>query len=335
MADETTQTPAPTPAPVPAQSPAPAPAPASPIGGVPTPEEARLAAQLEGLGENPTVDPDAVAATPAPAPAEAPAPAPAPAPAADDAAAAAAANTPAPAPVPAAAATTETTPTPRAPDPKPVAPKDFDAEAKSLLEKFDSGDLSAADYHSKLRDLNKEESVFNAKVAVWEDRQTQAASQAAADFNNAAVQWEKANADFMSNPARRQMMQMTISAIDQETGGALSAAELFARAEKAAFEAFNYQRPTAAAPAPAPNAQAAIDAATQQRQPAKVPPTLGNTPAAAAIAQPTTSAYAELDGMNINDLESRLARLPPDQIEAYLRDAPGANTRGTGDGKDD
>lgn len=306
-------------------TPAPTPAPdTAPDTGVEaTPEEARLAAQLDGLGENPTEEP---AATPAPAPASAPAPTPAPDPAAEAAAAAPPAAAPAPTPAPAVvAAAAEPLPE------RPTAAKDFDAEAKALFKRWDEGDLSGEEYQAQLRTLTQEETAYAAKLAVWEDRAQSATQRAATVFNETALQWETDHADFMSDPIRAQAMQRALSRLDDLTGGALAPADLFARAEALAFDTLGYKAPAPAAANPnasADAARAAIDKALEGRTPNPVPTTLGNAPAAAGIEKPATSAYAELDTKDINSLEDQIARMSPDQLEAYLRDAPGAGMTG-------
>jgi len=60
-----------------------------------------------------------------------------------------------------------------------------------------------------------------------------------------------------------------------------------------------------------------------------VPPTLASSPAASAIeAPPGTSAFASLDAKDISSLEDAVARMTPEQRDAYLRDAPGSNSTG-------
>jgi hypothetical protein len=310
------------------------------IGGEATPEEARLSAQVDTIGENPTEEPAAApaptpapAATPAPSPAAAPAPSEAgdsddaPAQGEEPAAAPAPAPTPAPAPAPAAAAPYVAEVAPE----KPAPPKDFDAESSALFKQWDSGDLSGEEYQKQLRTLQKEEAAYTARVAVWEDRQQTALQRAATDFNAVALQWEQQHTDFMSNPLRAQQMQMAIETIDQQTQGQLPPAELFAKAEKAVFEAFNYTPPAAAQAPSAEDAAAAIAKATQARQPKPTPTTLATAPAAAALEQPGNAQYASLDQQDISSMEDAIARLSPAQLESYLHDAPGSTSTGVPD----
>jgi hypothetical protein len=295
-------------------------------GGTPTAQEALLAAQLEGLGDDPKEEPKAAAAGDAAAAAD-------PAAASAAAAAAAAGSEGAAAAAPAAA-----DPAAAVVDPpaaagaaaapaaivaaKPEPPKDFDAEYAALQKRYDEGDIDAAAFQADQRALSREEGKFTARLTIWEESQQSAAQHAAQDFNQAAVQWEKDNADFMANPIRAQNMQQAIALIDAQTGGALPPAELFARAEKATFEAFGYTKPAVAAVDPA----AAVAAAVAARKPGAVPATLATAEAAAPIESGRNPTFATLDGLGISELEDAMARMTQQQRDAYLADAPGAKS---------
>lgn len=300
-------------------------------GGEPTDQEALYAAQLEGLGDNPTEEP--VAAAPAPAPAAAAddagadagqaATAEAPVAADGDATAVAADAAAAPAPAPAAAAVATA---PIVAAAKPEAPKDFDAAYKHLQEQYDAGELDGDKLQAEQRALAREEGAHTARMTIWEEGQRTAAQQAALDFNAAALSWEANNKDFMANTTRAQLMQQTLAAIDQQTGGTLPPAELFARAQKDAFEAFNYATPAAAGATSAVDKAKAIAAATAARKPVPVPQTLANADAAAPIEAGRNSTFDGLDSLDISSLEDALARMPAAQREAYLAGAPGATS---------
>lgn len=294
-------------------------------GGAPTDEEARLAAQVDTIGDDPQSEPEDTAAAPAPAPGAAD----------DDAAAAAVAevvDTPAaaaPAPVPTPtepAAVDEPAPTQVAAPARPEPPKDFQAELDSLQKQYDDGDLDGADFQAKQRDLMREEARFEARLALHDERVQDAARDAETAWNTAAVGWEKANTEFMANPLRAAAMQQALALTDKNQPG-LPPAKLFETAQKIAFEAYNWQAKADPAPdAGAPDGQAVIDAALRAREGKPVPQTLGTAPAAAQIETRGNAAFSELDGRDISDLEDALARMTPAQQEAYLRDAPGANT---------
>ncbi|MGC1549386.1 MAG: hypothetical protein WA777_12725, partial [Rhodanobacter sp.] len=308
-------------------------------GGEPTDKEALLAAQVDTIGTDPQVDPNDAAAVAAQAAAAAAAKTPAAAPAAVDPSAA----VPAPAPAASPAATDPTavvaSPAPApvaAPAPvgvpaqaKPEAPKDFDAEYAALQTRYDAGDLDGDQLQQAQRALSREEGAFTARVTLWEERQNFAVQQAAADFNATALSWEGQNKDFMSNSLRRNAMQQAVLTIDKETGGTLSPTDLFARAQKDAFDAFGYTPPTAQASDPNASGAAAVAAAVAARQPAAVPATLATAPAAAPIEAGRNSTFADLDSKDIGALEDALARMTPAQRDAYLSDAPGATSLAT------
>ena len=300
MADEQTQTP-----------------PSIVDGGIPTDEESRLAAQVDTIGENPQEEPAAEVASPAAAMVDtAAAPAPDEPPAAAAAEPAAATPAPAPAPAPVVAEVV-------APPPQP--PRDFDADIAENQRKFDEGEIEGEEYQKTLRALTKEEAQFTARLEIWSERQASAAQQADREFAEVSLKWEKDNAEFMSNPLRRQQMQLAINAVAQETPG-LSPADLFDQAAKIAFEAYGFQ--PKAAVLVVDQAKALADAVAK-RTPAGVPPTLASSPAASAIeAPPGTSAFASLDAKDISSLEDAVARMTPEQRDAYLRDAPGSNSTG-------
>ncbi len=300
-------------------------------GGDPTDQEALYAEQLEGLGDNPTEEPAAAAAAAA-APAAATddagadagqaAIADAAAAADSDATTAAADVAAAPAPAPAAVATAPVV----AAAAKPEAPKDFDAAYKHLQEQYDAGELDGDKLQAEQRALAREEGAHTARMTIWEEGQRTAAQQAEQDFNATALNWEANNKDFMANTTRAQLMQQTLAAIDQQTGGKLPPAELFARAQKDAFEAFNYAPTAAVGATSAADKAKAIAAATAARKPAPVPQTLANADAAAPIEAGRNSTFDGLDSLDISSLEDALARMPAAQREAYLAGAPGAKS---------
>jgi len=300
MADEQTQTP-----------------PSIVDGGVPTDEESRLAAQVNTIGENPLEEP-AAEVTPPAAKEATPAAA---APPAEEPPAAAAAEPAAPAAPAAAPPAPEVVAAP----PPPQPPRDFDADYAENQRKFDDGEIDGEEYQKTLRTLTKEEAQFTARLEIWNERQASAEQQAEREFAAVSLQWEKDNAEFMSNPLRAQQMQQAINVVAQKTPG-LSPADLFDQAAKIAFEAYGFQ-PKAAVPAV--DQAKALAEAVAKRTPAGVPPTLASSPAASAIeAPPGTSAFASLDAKDISSLEDAVARMTPEQRDAYLRDTPGSNSTG-------
>jgi hypothetical protein len=287
-------------------------------GGEPTDQEALLAAQVDTIGDNPTEEPAAAAAkTDAGAAAE---------PTPEEAAAITAAAVPADAaPVAAEPAAAEPVAAVVPARPAPTPARDFDADLAENQRKFDDGEIDGAEFQKEFRTISKEEASFTARMEIWAENQRTAAEQAEADFNSVAAGWESKNAEFMSNPLRAQQMQAAIGAVNAKTPG-LSPAQLFDQAAKVAFEAFNWKVPE---PVAVDTEKARADALAG-RQPAGVPPTLAGSPAAAPIeAAANTSAFASLDAKDISTLEDAVARMTPDQRDAYLRESPGSNSPAT------
>lgn len=284
-------------------------------GGDPTAEEARLAAELETLGDDKEAEQpagDAPGADDAGKEGEG---------AAKDDAGDDAPPTEEPAAPAPAAARPASPPAPPPPE-APAPPRDFDVATKEIKAKYDAGDLDDDEYLAEQRKIGREEAGFIARQVIFEDRQQAAVEHAQRDFSDAARAWEADNKDFMGNVLRAQAMQSAIAAIDQRTPG-LPPAELLKQAASEAFDAFGY-KPPAAAGDPA-DAKKAIAAAAAARKPGAVPPTLGGAPTAGAVdAQPGNTAFAALDALGIDDLENRLAHMSAADQERYLRDAPGA-----------
>jgi hypothetical protein len=137
----------------------------------------------------------------------------------------------------------------------------------------------------------------------------------------------------MANPLYADAMQQAIVAIDKREPG-LPPQDLLKKAEAAAFQFTDYTEPVDtttgdAAAAAAATKKAALAAASRGRKPATTPTTLGGTPTAAHVdATAGNSAFAEMDALDIDALENKMARMKPDDIERYLADAPGAQTTG-------
>lgn len=261
------------------------------------------------------------ATTPAPAAVvEAPAPAPAPDAtpvAADPVPAASAAPAPAPAQPPPAPLFAEA----------PVAPRDFIKDAADLRAKFDAGDITTEEFVEQSNTITVEQARFEAQNTIYQAEQKrvaelQQAAKAAADeaWNTEVIAWQTANADFMSNPLRKNAMAEAIKAIDEQTGYQLSPRELLAKAADVAFDAYGWKKPT----------ENAVRDATAARAPdlRGVPTNLGAAPAAGSEDIRGNEAFAALDRLDADQLEDALARLPAAQREAYLADAPGARSTG-------
>lgn len=218
---------------------------------------------------------------------------------------------------------------------KPVAPQDFAAARAALKQQYENGDdgMDQDAYLDAREKLVLEEAAFKGQLSAWESTtaalQTNAQAAADAAFNAVALDWEKRNADFIANPLRQEAMQKMVDAIDKETGYKLAPNELFAQAEKVAFEAFNYTPKTVTSPEPTLTAEQIAANALANRRPdlKNIPATLQAVPQAAGL-DPNNATYTALDKMDISNLEDTLARMTPDQAAKYLADAPGATSTG-------
>ncbi|GEM_PF-6008028 len=222
--------------------------------------------------------------------------------------------------------------TARAAEPEPTAPKDFDAEFKSLAEKYDNGDLDTFEYQQQLRELNREESRYVARHEAWESAQSEQAAEAQSNFEAEAKQWESKNQHFMANPIRAQAMQNAIALIDQQTNGTLTPAALIRRAEETAFEALNYQQPGAGqSPAPArkhEDSRKITEAVSKRQDKSEKTPDLERAPAAADVDSRGNATYSQLDNADISDLEDAMANMSESERERYLSSSPGSDIRG-------
>jgi len=205
--------------------------------------------------------------------------------------------------------------------PAPTAPIDFDAAAREIQDKYDAGDLTSDEFAAQTREIARKEAAFTAQQAIHEQHVAAAKAATDAAWNAAALDWERKNADFMSNPIRQQAMRDAIAHVDKESSYTLHPAELLQRAEKIAFEAYGYKRV---------DTDAAAAAAVRQRAPdvSGVPASLGSAPNAGSEDIRGNETFNALDRMSVDDLEDALAKMPQAQREAYLFDAPGARATG-------
>ncbi|KLD65431.1 hypothetical protein [Dyella japonica] len=310
-------------------------------GNDPLDLEAKLAAQVDTIGTNPTEDPGvdgpadagSAAGGDGDAAAAGGAAAAAPAAGAGDAAAAAAGDDTAAAAAAASAASASAAATAAAPAPAaaappplvaPTPPRDFDAAHTEAQRRYDDGEIDGDEYQKEIRAIAREEGAFSAELAIYKDKVRTADELAGREWNGIAVAWEKTHATFLANPIRAREMQATLDALVKANPSAPAAA-IFKQAETIVFDAFNYKPDPATVVDPA----AAIADATAKRTPAGVPPTLASAAQAAPIeAASHNAAYASLDTKDISSLEDAIARMTPDQLNAYLADAPGAKSVG-------
>lgn len=229
---------------------------------------------------------------------------------------------------------------------KPDAPRDFEQEFASLDEKlttaqgqFDRGEIEAEELarinretNAQIRTNMRDEARYEASLASWEageQARTQAIENAQVasqqSWSDAALAWEKDNAEFMSNPLRAKGMQDTIELVAEQArkeGRHLTDAQLLHEAGQKAMEAYGFKA------TPGPNPSEKIREAIATRTADKPGSTLGDVPAAGREPIRGNEAYAQLDGLGIEDLESATANMSQAEVERFLRDAPGANAHG-------
>ncbi len=155
----------------------------------------------------------------------------------------------------------------------PEAPeKDFAKEKADLRKKYDDGDIDAEQYEVERDKIVIAETAYLVKRDVAVASAAAAAADIEADWNTKITAWVETNAEFMANPIREQAVASLLEKYGKD--GSMSNADLLARVEKEAFEAFNYKPSTPAAPA---NPNASRNAADAKA--ASAASSLGGTPA--------------------------------------------------------
>jgi hypothetical protein len=313
-------------------------------GADPTPEEARLMA--EGLDPvNEAEDAEQASARIAKEAADAKAAADAVAEAAEAAKAAAEAADPAAIKAAAEAAATAALQAELAKAPPaaitvpdlPTAPAtvDFEAQRAALKAEYEAGTLNAIDLADKRDEIIRAETAhmlamdaYGRQKAAHESALAQQAAATTQTWNTTAVQWEAEHADFLANPMRHADMQRALAletTAAREKGEQLTFRQLLDRAGATAMAYSGYTAPVAKDAKDPKAVQDAIAA----RKAAEAGRTLGDVPNAG---QPGVGAgndtFAKLDNLGIVDLEEAVQNMTPKQLEEYLRDSPGSNSRG-------
>ena len=221
---------------------------------------------------------------------------------------------------------------------KPEAPVDFDAAYKDLKQQRDDGDIEADEYADKVLELGRQETAHKLALHDWEAQQRQLAEEgqraqerAQNAWNQAALQWEADNQDFMADRVNQAFMQEAINAIvaaNQRDGVVASPTVVLEDAARSAFRRANW---TPQAPAAAADPQQEVRNAVATRNPQKPPATLGDAPAAGAENIKGNATYEMLDRAPIEDVEEAASRMTAAEQERWLRDAPGANANGRGE----
>ena len=150
--------------------------------------------------------------------------------------------------------------------------RDFAAERKALKEKFDDGELDDDDYQEQREALLLEEAEQKALAKFTAQQQQQRtaqqqsqADQVAADWDAKLKAWMTDNSEFCSNPLRVDALGTLIQTLGADTS--LSNEDLLKAVEAKAFEAFNWEKPGAAARHAGRNAADAAAAARASATP--------------------------------------------------------------------
>lgn len=142
--------------------------------------------------------------------------------------------------------------------------RDFAAEVAELEAKYDNGDIDLAEYLRENRKLTVEEAKFAARAeqAMVQAEANKQAAQTA--WTERITAWETNNAEFLSNSVRRDTVARLFETLGKDA--ALTDAQLIAKVEAEAFEAFNYAPKAASTAATSRNPHGtrnAADAAAQ------------------------------------------------------------------------
>lgn len=192
-------------------------------------------------------------------------------------------------------------------------PKDFKAERAKLRDQLDNGDLEDDEYQEKRDELLVEEAEYKAQVKMA------LAHQQAEKTKNEQVwvgkfnAWSGKNSDFMGNTIRSQHAIDLINRLSQDPN--LSDEEVFARAEKELFEAFNWQGAAAPAPTPAP-APAPSPHAARNAADAKAQAAASATPRMAEGGMGERGRAAELDYKDVSYADWK--KLSPEKQKELL-----------------
>lgn len=226
-----------------------------------------------------------------------------------------------------------------APTPEPEAPKepDWDAERKALKQKLEDGDLDDAAYETERELLLERKAEWKAEQRAsalvtehLQQAQQQAQEQRQADLDR---QWDEsmkafmkveANASLLADPTRVAAFNAVLSAVAQELPGS-TYTQMLDEARDRTMKAFNITPPNAV------DEKKVVDTKVAARKETAAPPDLSRAPAAGGDNDRGDNEFAELDDMDIDELENQLARMKPEDVERFLETAPGGlldNPRG-------
>lgn len=223
-------------------------------------------------------------------------------------------------------------------DPTPAAPAepDWEGEKKALRAKYEANELDDDAYEQAREALLERKTEHRAQQlaskAVEErfakdqaDREAQAKKDADARWDSAVGTWmqDAGNAALFGDQAKATTFNALLAAVAKEKPN-LAYADLLNETRDRTLRAFGQ---TVAAPAADAAAKAAVEKALKDRATGTPPPPVDMSRAPVAgdggNGDERTNKYAELDNLDVDDLENRLAHMPEDQIDDYLASAPG------------
>ncbi len=156
--------------------------------------------------------------------------------------------------------------------------RDFAKEKAELREKWDAGEIDT-DQYNDLRDaLVVQEAKHGAALHFHSLQQATQKQAAEEEWNSAIGAWQTANADFLANPIREKAVNDLLVSLESDPNNKLSNAELIAKVEELAFDAFSWKREPAAgsaAPATPPASPRAVAAAQAAAAASSTPPLPG------------------------------------------------------------
>lgn len=225
-----------------------------------------------------------------------------------------------------------------APEKKVEPPKepDWAAERAALKADYDANKIDDDEYENRRESLLERKAEWTADRRVdaklaerdtkdREDRQardTQSWEGAVKRFTDDA-----SNADIVGNPAKTGALNGLLKVVATEKPG-LSYDEMFAEAKARVVSAFGGSASETEAQK---TARIAKETKAREKAAGRPPTDLNNKPRAGEGAERGENKFADLDELEINDLENTLARLKDDKVEEYLSTAPGGlkdNPRG-------
>lgn len=240
------------------------------------------------------------------------------------------------------AAAKSPTAAPAAVDPEtpavPVEP-DWDAERKALRAKYDEGELDDDAYEQERENLIERKAEWkadqrasqiveqrlqaeaNAQSQRWQEARDQEWDAALKSFMD-----DKANAPILTNSDRNDVLNVMLQKVSNENPTAPFDA-MFAEAAARTRKLLNLP---GAEPDQGKQQQAAVAKAVAARQPTSAPPDMSRAPQA-GMGNDRGDEFADLDNMDVDDLENRLARMSEADVLRYLETAPGGlldNPRG-------